>query len=1622
MERILELLDIGSYQELADREDCATFLLSPAVCSLETLHIQQSFRILPFFGDHGAKDLLVQAYDEPTVVEWEALVWFVLTRIVAWLEERVEIDKIHLLVGGDESCPEEAEVMTQITNQIARLVLRRPDRGWIDRTYEGLNLVLRTSDGQALVFYWDAADSSLLLLRSEYNFRRGRCFGSFERNAKALAEIRELMRDWQIQIKQNPVRVAETKEKLKLECAKFNDYNRGATTQDLLIDAIWRSTSQRRSPWARCGENNTILRSATYPDQRSIRFTVSTDPEETQTSMLELEQVYNSYGLAMYPPLPFKLPRPAVVIERLYGIHKLTYTDVTIFLRMFLANSTVQEVRYPLWWFGNRFWLSLNMKMTHICVSTAQIDVPELLEFIDHFRPTSFYTNDLFEDSDGYPVPELGRGFLSDPLVCSLEKLHIYSYSGDLCWLYPLRARDIVMGLTDRRYTTKLGQQPIFDFLSRKIRNWLSGTEEIDKIHLCTDLRLFAKDSIEFRPFFKALPFLISSKVGWVDQTYDGMPLILRASDGQALLMFFASGDRSIYLIRCEYNFRRGRCLGSFERNEKALQKIRGLMSIASRLSSQNPELAKDAKEKLREECIKFNKYNEGATELDLLTDSIWRSKGSGIRLGRRAIRLAMGSLGMSHIRWISPSAIADGDIRKEQDYSVNVLSFRHAILLHFPHQIIDDGELNILYQAFTADIQDQKAEYPYVFVEVWKRIAPRVEKRRMLIVDRDLDNIINSDMFNRRHRTSDDAKEKKQTMKPRIVCISVCLYILSTLSSTVSSNDGGKRALNTLAELIVDNFNNHSHANVLQKGVEEVEPRLRIRSESAESSLISATSRLTKLFADRKAALLRIVKAANATLQFYKEPLLTPINIGTQDNPNSTCASQLAAMQIRDVHFHNPLTDYNRSGVHLNVESYVCDGAVIRDYEWTKTAKIEETFEENRNDWPDIGYQYIGTYTGLTRMFPSRPWILDPPSITVDLFDPRFRPWFTQAESIPKDVVFLIDFSGSMKGPTMHLAKVTIMYIMSTLTPNDYFYGVSFQDSFRPILPCSNISFLPATTANKKIFYETLATIEEKEQANLGPPLNFTLEKLREYIRTESPISTRSGGHKLAMFFTDGIDEFPERVVDEQVHNFKGEPVRIYGYAVGFGTGPLESLHRLACLTNASSAVVDSISDVKAQGRAHLDHLSRQKGRRMQQQKLKPTVTWSSLYQDAQGIGPVISVSSPIAAGPADIWRGHTMAGIAAIDIHISEITSKLPTGEQLYAFVVDNNGILIYHPQLLIPKTEVHAVRRSACYDAASVKSKAGAGLKVQYGLSDERVFRLVGLIDSISTVDMLDLEERTVASEELRNRIIDQKCDEKPIQDGLVEYYCAEIKGSPFTLIIVNHHERQSITVSPTDENEEGKEFDQPTLEHNMVSTIITNRELCQWSLDAIAPKERPGHILSHPKCGDDPQRDTVRAMLDLLAPWIDSWPESLGNVSCPEVPFPSTIPSRYFVVSFAHTRARATSYYPQCAIETMKVVTKRLDKQGYTKKNSTELEFSLLGTDLMVTKSFADKYGNRIGTAGVVWRRDFVEKIFANWTAANAKLWKDFKSLVKQKHVSEYVYTEVRYSPSAGKPPV
>ncbi len=111
-----------------------------------------------------------------------------------------------------------------------------------------------------------------------------------------------------------------------------------------------------------------------------------------------------------------------------------------------------------------------------------------------------------------------------------------------------------------------------------------------------------------------------------------------------------------------------------------------------------------------------------------------------------------------------------------------------------------------------------------------------------------------------------------------------------------------------------------------------------------------------------------------------------------------------------------------------------VCLASIVAD-SFTRNAAKEANMSR-------IGYEYYGSQAiGSYTQWPGLHWCLGD-------YDPRFRPWYATAASGPKDVVIVIDSSGSMAAGRMDMAIAAATKVIKTLTASDYVSVVDFASN----------------------------------------------------------------------------------------------------------------------------------------------------------------------------------------------------------------------------------------------------------------------------------------------------------------------------------------------------------------------------------------------------------------------------------------------------------------------------------------------------------------------------------------------------------------------------------------------
>ena len=136
-----------------------------------------------------------------------------------------------------------------------------------------------------------------------------------------------------------------------------------------------------------------------------------------------------------------------------------------------------------------------------------------------------------------------------------------------------------------------------------------------------------------------------------------------------------------------------------------------------------------------------------------------------------------------------------------------------------------------------------------------------------------------------------------------------------------------------------------------------------------------------------------------------------------------------------------------NTNSLNQNEKQFVCTSALLED----KLVAISSASQQR------FASVYVGMNDGAFRIYPSNTANkLDNGSCTD--YDPRFRPWYVSGTSSAKNIILIIDTSGSMSGSRLTIAKSAAKAVVGTFSNSD-FVGVLEFDSSSNTLVSSQIT-----------------------------------------------------------------------------------------------------------------------------------------------------------------------------------------------------------------------------------------------------------------------------------------------------------------------------------------------------------------------------------------------------------------------------------------------------------------------------------------------------------------------------------------------------------------------------------
>uniref|UniRef100_A0A8C7XT52 Calcium voltage-gated channel auxiliary subunit alpha2delta 1 n=1 Tax=Oryzias sinensis TaxID=183150 RepID=A0A8C7XT52_9TELE len=450
------------------------------------------------------------------------------------------------------------------------------------------------------------------------------------------------------------------------------------------------------------------------------------------------------------------------------------------------------------------------------------------------------------------------------------------------------------------------------------------------------------------------------------------------------------------------------------------------------------------------------------------------------------------------------------------------------------------------------------------------------------------------------------------------------------------------------------------------------------VEQNDAEELVARAARNIEQLLRKRSAALEKLATAAEVFQMEHewKDELHLPTVFPQLDANDTEGRKYRIRPDFKEDPSFKRLTDLNHTAVHIPTDIYDGSTIVLNELNWTEA--LEDVFKKNREDDPTLLWQVFGSATGLARYYPASPW-MDPrktPS-KIDLYDVRRRPWYIQGAASPKDMLILVDASGSVSGLTLKLIRTSVSEMLETLSDDDYVNVVYFNTRVKKTACFDHL--VQANVRNKKLLKDAVQNITAKGITNYTKGFEFAFEQL---FATNV---TRANCNKIIMLFTDGGEERAQSILEKYNADKK---VRIFTFSVGqhnYDKGPIQWM---ACSNKGYFYEIPSIGAIRINTQEYLDVLGRPMVLADKQAK---QVQWTNVYLDALELGLVITGTLPVfnRTKMFDDRYGENqlILGVMGIDVSLDDIkklTPRFTIGPNGYYFAIDPNGYVLLHPNL--------------------------------------------------------------------------------------------------------------------------------------------------------------------------------------------------------------------------------------------------------------------------------------------------------------------------------------------------
>ncbi|CAH0560861.1 unnamed protein product [Brassicogethes aeneus] len=296
-----------------------------------------------------------------------------------------------------------------------------------------------------------------------------------------------------------------------------------------------------------------------------------------------------------------------------------------------------------------------------------------------------------------------------------------------------------------------------------------------------------------------------------------------------------------------------------------------------------------------------------------------------------------------------------------------------------------------------------------------------------------------------------------------------------------------------------------------------------------------------------------------------------------------------------------------NLSIIKTATNVYYREQKVLEGARWSEA--LDFVFKDNMLRDPTLTWQYFASPHGFMRHYPAIKWSDEAYDQTYDF---RTRSWYTEAMTSPKNIMILVDNSGSMHGTHRALCAHIVNDILDTLNDNDFVNIYTFNNRTDPLVSCFNNTLVQANEENLRLLRESLPVYEDIFVSDIILGLKRAFEILQHFKKYRA----NNTCNQAIMLITAGVDYDFDINVFKHFNNWDTSqlPVRIFTYQIGRDCTDARHMEWIACANRGYYVNMTVLSDVREKILNYMNVLSRPINYDF---KNKATEIWSYLHVD---------------------------------------------------------------------------------------------------------------------------------------------------------------------------------------------------------------------------------------------------------------------------------------------------------------------------------------------------------------------------------------------------------------------